>query len=558
MILRRPAACLFLGLSLLWTLSTLYRSTQGWTTTPSATLQKASFASHEDWVSGDTITLAYRQYNEKANGVPALLLHGNPLAGSAMEGLAEAISPARRIIVPDLPGLGYSSKNLSEFSAINQVNALRLLLDKLEIDTVHLIGYSQGGAVALEYYNQKPGAAKSLTLISAVGLQEHELLGHHDLNLLLYKLYEGALWSARWLAPHFGWLDQPAFHTSTAKNFAHTDLRRNREILSAFEPPALILHGPADLLVPYSAAKAHARLMPHAVFEAFGHGHMGLFQETDALARRIDLFLSNTESGARPQRGQFLARNLEAMQPGMSVHEGSASQGRGILLLSALLFFMVYVSEDLSCIAAGVLASAAALPLQFAILACIAGIWVSDVLVYFIGRRFGTPILEARLFQRHLTPTRVEHFRSAYARNTFGIVLATRFLPGSRVAAYLVAGALKLPATKFFLWLGIAVTLWTPILVGISYTVGAPILDQWKTDGLSVIPKLGLTLLGMYALFRLSLRLSTRRWALQASQSVAARDKMGILASLADLRARIRLRSLFGHQVSLRHSLGAV
>lgn len=506
MIRKRSFAYIFL---ILWTLSTLARALQGWTPDPPDNVEIASFPIQADWVLGDEVSIAYRQYGENAAGIPVLLLHGNPVAGKAMEGLAQAIGPGRRIIVPDLPGLGYSARNLTEFSAINQVKVLRRLLDQLGVERAHLVAYSQGSAAGMELYHQTPELVASLSLVAAVGLQEHELLKNYELNQPVYRLYEWTLWGARWLIPHFGLLDVPTFDPSTARNFADTDLRRNRAILENFEPPALILHGPADALVPYAAAKSHALLMPHALFESFAQGHMSLFTETDALAARINRFLSQVEFGEAPPRSRFLAEDLPPHQPGLAVAQDQASQTYFILGLMLLLVVLVYVSEDLTCITGGILASAGILPLSAAMLACALGIWLSDLVVFSIGRFFGTAVLETSFFKRRLRPERIAWLQSAYQRNGFAIVVATRFLPGSRVPAYLIAGTLHLSVARFLLWLGVAVALWTPILVGTAYVVGEPILDRWRSDGLAILPQLGIALLLLYILFHYGAPLAT-------------------------------------------------
>lgn len=506
MIRKRSA---FRFLLLLWVLSTFIRALQGWSIEPPDDVEIATFPIEASWVVGDEVTLAYRRYNPGSEGTPILLLHGNPVAGKAMTGLARHLGPNRPIIVPDLPGLGHSSRNLVDFSAVNQVRVVRRLLDRLEIDRVHLVAYSQGGAAALEFYRQAPEQVESISLLAAVGLQEHELLRSYDLNQPVYTLYQWTLRGARWLLPHFGLLDTPTFDPTTAQSFADTDLRRNRAILESFEPPALILHSPADALVPYSAAKAHAKLMPHAAFEAFGSGHMSLLSETEALAERVNHFLERVDSREAPSRTEWISGGQAPHQPGIAISAAPISRTAVVLSLMLLLVLLVYVSEDLTCITGGLLASADILPLSAAIFACALGIWISDLVIFMIGRMFGTKALETSFIKRRIRPERVAWLQSAYQRRGLAIVVATRFLPGSRVIAYLIAGTLRLSFARFALWLGLAVALWTPILVGAAYIIGEPILERWQSEGLAILPRLGIALLLLYLLFHFGAPLAT-------------------------------------------------
>ena len=61
--------------------------------------------------------------------------------------------------------------------------------------------------------------------------------------------------------------------------------------------------------------------------------------------------------------------------------------------LCALLALATLVSEDLACIAAGVLAARGALSFPAAVAACLAGILAGDLLLYLAGRTLGRAAL---------------------------------------------------------------------------------------------------------------------------------------------------------------------
>ena len=106
-------------------------------------------ASHTVTVNGDTEIF----YTEIGTGDPVVLLHGGGPGASGMSNYArnvDALASRFRVIVPDLPGYGRSSKNLEQtdpFGALAE--AIRALLDHLGLDTAHLVGNSYGGACAL-------------------------------------------------------------------------------------------------------------------------------------------------------------------------------------------------------------------------------------------------------------------------------------------------------------------------------------------------------------------------------------------------------------------------
>lgn len=491
-------------------LSTGYRLFKGFEPQPAADQSVFTWQTDADFVEGDAYALAYRDLFPNANGVPVLLLHGNPMAGEAMRSFANALGSSRRILIPDLPGLGNSGQNLEAYSAIHQVDIIRVWLDALKVDMVHVIGYSQGSAAGLELVHQNTERVASLTLLSGVGLQSEELLGSYELNQPIYATYYGVLWGLRWLTPHFGLLDRSILSPNTAANFADTDLRRNKAILEALNLPTQILHSPTDRLVPYSAAKAHAELVPQASFSPMPGGHMGIFTDVEAYAQKQLNFMQIVESGLGLQRDE-IPEGPRGWQPGLQVEVPDSIRSEQSAIVAGLLALIVFFSEDLACISGGLLAAGGVLSLSAAILGCFAGIWISDVLLYALGAIMGPAALKLKFMAKLANGARYEKIKRAYEKNGFRIVFITRFIPGSRVFAFVTAGVLRVGIFRFSAWLAIAAAIWTPILVTMAYLGGRPLIAWWHQVGLWAIPLILLAVLCMVFLVKLIGQLATER-----------------------------------------------
>ena len=85
---------------------------------------------------------------------------------------------------------------------------VRQLLDHLGLRHVHVLGYSMGGGVALSLVDIAPERVASLTLVSAIGVQEMELTGDYYVNHFVHAAQLAALWVAREGIPHMGLLDR--------------------------------------------------------------------------------------------------------------------------------------------------------------------------------------------------------------------------------------------------------------------------------------------------------------------------------------------------------------
>ncbi|TGL45991.1 SNARE-like domain protein [Leptospira perdikensis] len=144
------------------------------------------------------------------------------------------------------------------------------------------------------------------------------------------------------------------------------------------------------------------------------------------------------------------------------------------------LFFSTFVSEDLTCIAAGIVAKNGNLSLLSAIFTTGLGIFVGDCLLYFFGFIVRRGFLKwefLRKVQIKLESLEIIdewklHFRKS--------IFASRFLPGTRLPLYLSSGFLGLPFFAFFYTSLIAVTLWTTGFVSLVYLYGNLVTLYWN------------------------------------------------------------------------------
>jgi membrane protein DedA with SNARE-associated domain len=119
------------------------------------------------------------------------------------------------------------------------------------------------------------------------------------------------------------------------------------------------------------------------------------------------------------------------------------------------------IPEELPVVGAGIWAGlpttvATFGPLRWLILpVCILGVVISDGLLYGVGRRFGTRILELRMVRRVLPPKKQEEIRENFHKHGVKVLLFARFLPGIRSPIFIMAGVMKLPLRRFILADGI-------------------------------------------------------------------------------------------------------
>ncbi len=107
-------------------------------------------------------------YLERGRGEPLLLIHGLGSTGADWAFQVPALERRFRVIVPDLPGCGHSARPRGGCSIANFAASLWALSDHLGESRINIVGFSMGGAVALEMALQRPDAVGRLALINSL------------------------------------------------------------------------------------------------------------------------------------------------------------------------------------------------------------------------------------------------------------------------------------------------------------------------------------------------------------------------------------------------------
>ena len=337
------------------------------------------------------LTIAYtdrgRQPTKQA--APILLLHGSPVARSMFSSLLPHLEQRTRVITPDLPGYDASPAPDGDYSNLAYARRILQLANHLKLEAFHLVGYSQGGGVALHLADIAPQQVRSLTLLSAIGVQELELLGDYRLNRGVHAIQLGLLWLLHQATPHLGLLDRFPLNLTYARHFYESDQRPLRGVLSKFEAPLLILHGRNDALVPVAAAREHHRLVPQSRLHLYDSGHGLILGHGAQLAVEIADFVDQVSRGQALSRAQADPIRTQQAQVPFSSIQTEPLPFLGVAVLLGIIALSTLVSEDLACIGAGLLAARGTVDFLPATLACLVGIFVGDMLLYAAGRFLG-------------------------------------------------------------------------------------------------------------------------------------------------------------------------
>jgi pimeloyl-ACP methyl ester carboxylesterase len=107
-------------------------------------------------------------YLERGRGEPLLLIHGLGCSGADWAFQVAVLERRFRVIIPDLPGSGHSLPPRSEYTIAGFAGALWKLMDHLGIAKANIVGFSLGGAVAIEMATLRPACVPRMGLINSL------------------------------------------------------------------------------------------------------------------------------------------------------------------------------------------------------------------------------------------------------------------------------------------------------------------------------------------------------------------------------------------------------
>ena len=141
----------------------------------------------------------------------------------------------------------------------------------------------------------------------------------------------------------------------------------------------------------------------------------------------------------------------------------------GVLLVCGL---GVPIPEDITLIAAGMLAALKSISYMGAMIAGFVGVLAGDCILFFIGRRFGYRVFQLPIFKSIFTEKRILLARQKVLTNSKFICFTARFLPGLRAPIFLTAGIMGVKPLVFLTLDGLAALISVPIWVHLGFLFG--------------------------------------------------------------------------------------
>lgn len=231
----------------------------------------------------------YKDLNTEQKEV-VLLVHGHPFNHTMWKYQLEALSDFR-LILPDLRGYGESDYAFDKIFIEEQALDLALLLDELQLESVHLMGLSMGGQIIVEFQRLFPQRVKSLVICASLpnaetaesytnrlqlakSIQQTGMLAYTKADIHKYiNLVATAEHTAAY--QHlFDMMSMTTIQGAVASHRGRAERRDNTSHLPSIAVPTLMVAGEYDYFFPIAEIEKAAQQIPNAQFEvvsASGH-----------------------------------------------------------------------------------------------------------------------------------------------------------------------------------------------------------------------------------------------------------------------------------------------
>ena len=149
-----------------------------------------------------------------------------------------------------------------------------------------------------------------------------------------------------------------------------------------------------------------------------------------------------------------------------------ADPQQSALVILGLIILGTFISEDLTCLTVSLLVTKDQINPFLGVFGCLVGIFIGDIGLYLLGRFLKWRVLNLGWVRAKLGTDKLLRLTDKFDRFGWSAILASRFLPGTRIPVYVGAGVVGHKAGRFIFWLFVAVLLWAPLIVLLGASIG--------------------------------------------------------------------------------------
>lgn len=248
--------------------------------------------------------VAYRDWGPR-HAPPVVLVHGFVISHRYMLPLARRLARDFRVLLPDMPGFGRSSKPRDALDIDALAGVLAEWMPAVGLERAHVVGNSMGCQVAMALAQWDPHRVDRLALLGPTTDPAARSVPRQVGRLALDVLME---------RPSLPWLHVPDYARCGPRRIVQTLKHLMEDAIEERAPwvraPTLVLRGGRDVLVSEAFARELAARLPAGEYAQLpGSPHAGNYSSPELASSAVTAFLSRERGLCEKQEGG--ARRLE-------------------------------------------------------------------------------------------------------------------------------------------------------------------------------------------------------------------------------------------------------
>jgi pimeloyl-ACP methyl ester carboxylesterase len=257
----------------------------------------------------DGVSITYT--DSESRGPVLICLHAIGHGARDFEDLSRRLGQEYRVIALDFPGQGNSGPDRFPASATRYAELLSLFIDKLNLESVTLIGNSIGGATSIRYADTHPEKVKALVLCDSGGLAPPGPAGRVFIAAFVQFFAagrRGASWFP-WAFSHYYrrvLINQPAreerdriiessYEIAPVLEQAWRSFATPEEnlwsVLPRIKHPVLLAWAKDDSVIPLDRTRSAFDRFPNHRLVVFSGGHSAFLEDPDRFEHVLREFL---------------------------------------------------------------------------------------------------------------------------------------------------------------------------------------------------------------------------------------------------------------------------
>ncbi|MFZ4726346.1 MAG: alpha/beta fold hydrolase [Paludibacter sp.] len=243
------------------------------------------------------------------NGEPVIFLHGAGAGAVTWYPSIHTISKNFQVLALDIVGYGESDKPDAPYNRAYFSKWLKDFLKELKISKAHIVGLSQGGAIALQFAIDNPEMVDKLVLVDAAGLGAKvsfwPLIGMIWMNCFpssmanrfnsTYLLHKPTNRDPSHIGYSIDVLKSKGGKKAFKQGRGTAVSKIPEELLKQIENETLIIWGKDDKLFSVEYGEAAAKIIPNAKLRVIQDaGHLPLMDQPEIFNKILGDFLKST------------------------------------------------------------------------------------------------------------------------------------------------------------------------------------------------------------------------------------------------------------------------